>query len=266
MSYHVVEVVHLAGLHIHVWGLMVGLGIFVGAWITARLAPRYGILPERVWTLSLIVAVAGILGSRVLWALQPSLLGRTLEDPFLALRVWEGGLTFVGGLLGAVLAALWYLRRSGLPLRRVADLVVPGFGVGLAIGRLGCFLTGLHPGEPTSLPWGIDYLGAVRHPIPLYESGLGLLLAAAALLLLRRGLRPGLVGLFGGAGYLTFRSLLDLLRAGEQVTGADPRFVGAMTLTQAIAVAAVPVLIGGGVWLWRSGLGQPEGHGPSWTT
>lgn len=104
-------------------------------------------------------------------------------------------------------------RRVRLPALSTADLAAPGLGLGIAIGRIGCYLTGLHPGRPTLLPWGIEYLGAVRHPIPLYESVLGLSLLRLGFTLLRRRLYPGVVAVSVGIGYLVGRSLLDFLRA-----------------------------------------------------
>ena len=242
MPYHPIEMFHLGPLHWRVWGTMVGLGILAGAWLTVRLARKRGMPADDLWTLALIVMAAGIVGGRVSWALQPSLLSETVSHPWRMFEVWQGGLALVGGLLFATVAGVWYARRVRLPILPTADLIAPGLGLGIAIGRVGCFLTGLHPGRPTSLPWGIEYLGAVRHPIPLYESVVGLGLLAAGLVLLRRRLPPGVVATCVGMGYLVARSLLDLLRAPVGVPGADPRFVGGLTLTQALSLVLVPLL------------------------
>ncbi|MCZ7665311.1 MAG: prolipoprotein diacylglyceryl transferase [Thermoleophilia bacterium] len=243
MPYRTIEMFALGPLHVRTWGLMVALGVFAGTALAARLADRRGLPGDRLWTVALAVAGAGILGSRVLWALQPGTIGETLADPLRLVAVWKGGLTLIGGVLAAVPAGILVARRVGLPLRATVDVVAPGFGLGIAIGRVGCYLTGLHPGRPTSLPWGIDYLGAVRHPIPLYESVLGLGLLALGFLLLRRRLPGGAVGLSITLAYFVGRSLLDLLRA-ESVAGADPRLIGSLTLTQGITLVAVPLLIG----------------------
>jgi phosphatidylglycerol:prolipoprotein diacylglycerol transferase len=242
VPYHPIEMFRLGPLHVHVWGTMVGLGILSGAWLMVRLARKRGMPAENLWTLALIVMAAGIMGGRVSWALQPSLLSETVTHPWRMIEVWQPGLALVGGLLFATVAGVWYARRVRLPILPTADLVAPGFGLGIAIGRVGCFLTGLHPGRPTSLPWGIEYLGAVRHPIPLYESVVGLALLAAGVALLRRRLPPGAVAVSVGMGYLAARSLLDLLRAPVGVPGADPRFVRGLTLTQALSMVLVPLL------------------------
>lgn len=244
MSYRTFEMITLGPLHLRTWGMLVALGILAGAYLAVRLAPSRGIPADRLWTLTIVVTLAGVLGSRVLWALQPDLIGETLANPLRLIAVWQGGLTFIGGLLAAVAAGVVYVRRAGLPVLATADVAAPGLALGILIGRVGCFLTGLHPGRPTSLPWGIDYLGAVRHPIPLYESTLGLVLLVAGLVLLKRRVAPGVTALVVGLGYLIGRSLLDLLRAGgaEVISGTDPRLLGQLTLTQGTALVAVPVL------------------------
>lgn len=243
MWYRTVEMIALGPLHIRVWGLFVGMGIATGLLMTARLARRRGIDEGYVWTLGFVVIIGGILGSRLLWALQPAMISETLARPWRAVAFWQPGLTLIGGVLVAVVAGVVYTKRAGLSARLVADLVAPGFGLGLAIGRVGCFLTGLHPGRPTGLPWGIDYLGAIRHPIPLYESLLGLILLGLGLLLLRRRITPGATAASVTATYLMSRSLLDLLRA-EGLSGSDPRLFGGLTLTQTVSLVAVPLALG----------------------
>lgn len=243
MGYRTVEMIAVGPLHIRVWGLLVGAGIGTGLLLTARLARRRGVEEQSIWTLGVVVLVASIVGSRLFWALQPAVIGDTLAHPVQAIAFWRPGLTLIGGLVAAVLAGIWYVRRVRLSVRLVADLVAPGFGLGLAIGRLGCFLTGLHPGLPTGLPWGIYYLEAIRHPIPLYESLLGMVLLGLGLFLLNRRLPSGVAAVAVALTYLVGRSLLDLLRA-PGVPGADPRLVGGATLTQSIALVLGPLALG----------------------
>lgn len=245
MPYRTFEMITLGPLHLRTWGMLVALGILAGAVLTIRLAPSRGIPVDRIWTLTIVVALAGVLGSRIFWALQPGLIGETIANPLRLIAVWQGGLTFIGGLVAAVAAGVIYARRCGLSILDTADVAAPGLALGIAIGRVGCFLTGLHPGRPTTLPWGIDYLGAVRHPIPVYESILGLVLLAGGLVLLKRRVAPGATALLVALGYLIGRSLLDLLRAvaADGVGGTDPRLLGNLTLTQGVALGAVPILL-----------------------
>ncbi|MBU2604194.1 MAG: prolipoprotein diacylglyceryl transferase [Actinobacteria bacterium] len=243
MSYHPIESVHLGPLDLHIWGLLVALGFLAGSLVTVRFGERWGLPRERLWTLSLIVLSAALFGSRLLWALQPSEVEKSLRDPVSFVAVWRPGLTLIGGLLAGLFAGVTYARLASLPLRVTVDAVGMGLGLGIAIGRIGCLLTGLHPGKPTSLPWAIDYLGAPRHPIPAYESLLGLGLLALALILARGRRRPGMLGITVVVGYLTGRSLLDLLRAAPATPGADPRLLGSLTLTQSLSLIAIPLLV-----------------------
>src|SRR6267154_2639817 len=109
-----------------------------------------------------------------------------LEDPERTLEHWNSiqyllsGKTVVGAILGGTLAVEWIKRRVGVT-RRTGDLFAIPLAVGIAIGRIGCFLAGVHDdthGIATSLPWGLDLGDGIRrHPVQLYESACMLLLA-----------------------------------------------------------------------------------------
>jgi phosphatidylglycerol:prolipoprotein diacylglycerol transferase len=241
MPYRTFEMFQIGPFHLRTWGLMVGIGLAVGLFTAAWAARKRGISTDKLYLLAFIGVVAGIFGSRLGWALQPAEIGETLAHPLRLISFWEPGLTLVGGLILGFGAAIIYAWRARVPLRRMFDAVVVGLGPTIAIGRIGCFLTGLHPGKATTLPWGIDFLGAVRHPIPLYESLLGLALFAFALILYRRRAPAGTVALGGGIFYLVGRSLLDLLRA-PGISLSDPRLLAGLTLTQTISLFAIPAL------------------------
>ncbi len=165
--------IQIGPLHFRTWGLLVGLGLGVGLIVASMASRRRGLSTEKLYALAAIGIVAGLFGSKLLWALQPAEMAATLARPWRAFAVWQGGLTLVGGLIFGFGAALIYAWRARVPVRRTFDAIALAVGPAIAVGRIGCYLTGLHPGKPTSLPWGIYYLGAVRHPIPLYESLLG---------------------------------------------------------------------------------------------
>jgi prolipoprotein diacylglyceryltransferase len=136
-----------------------------------------------------------------------------LARPSLSLLL--AGKTIVGGLLGGLIAVeavkLWVGERTS-----TGDLYVFPLIVGIAVGRVGCLLTGLADdthGVVTALPWGIDFGdGVPRHPTQLYEIAFLMLLAGMLALRRRRPLEPG--GLFKlfMAGYLGWRLLIDLLK------------------------------------------------------
>lgn len=248
MPYRIIEMVQIGPLHLRTWGFMVGLGLAVGLFIAAAAARRRGLSTDKLYMLAFVGVLAGIFGSRLLWSLQPAEIGETLHHPLRLISVWHPGLTLVGGLIFGFGAAIIYAWRAHVPLRRTFDAIAVGVGPAIAVGRIGCYLTGLHPGKPTSLPWGIEWLGAVRHPIPLYESALGVAMFVLAVLLYRRRLPAGTVAFAVGIFYFVGRSLLDLLRA-TGMSGSDPRLLASLTLTQTVALFAVPVLAGAIIWV-----------------
>ena len=123
---------------------------------------------------------------------------RELHDPFEFLAVWHGGMSLLGGLIGAVAVGIPVVRRAGLPVLKMLDLAAPGIAVGIAIGRVSDLIIGDHLGKPTTMPWGFRYagadhtlagapsIGAVVHPVALYDLVLTTALLAALVWFLRR--------------------------------------------------------------------------------
>ena len=233
------ELPALGPLHIHSYGLLLGLAFWVGLnWLT-REAHRQGWDENQVTTLCLVLIVVSILGARAMFVAGHW--SSYAADPVAALRVWEGGLTLYGGILLAIPAGILYCLRSGLPLWPVADAVAPTLALGMALGRLGCFFNGCCYGHPTSLRWGVHYPAASEagmrfgaaalHPSPLYFTAieLGIL-----------GLMVALRGKLARAGQLFWlfvmldslaRYLVDFTRYYEPSAFLAPGF----TLSQAIS-------------------------------
>ncbi|HUU34416.1 MAG TPA: prolipoprotein diacylglyceryl transferase family protein [Vicinamibacterales bacterium] len=193
----------------------------VGFFAYFRARQRTGdvVSPEhRLWVLVAAV-LGGLAGSRVLYLLESTgTFARHVTDT----GVLFGGKSIVGGLLGGVVAV--EITKKWLGVRvATGDLLVVPLVIGMAIGRVGCFLTGLADqtyGIATTLPWGIDFGdGVARHPTQLYE---WLVLAGLAVLLGRYGRRRPTGGdrfkLFM-VTYLAFRLGIDLLKPGLPVFG-----------------------------------------------
>lgn len=186
------------------------------------------------------VVVAAIVGA----AFGSKMLG-WLEDPMETLAHWRdpaflmGGKTIVGALLGGTIAVEWTKSRMGVR-RRTGDLFAMPLVVGIAIGRMGCFLAGLRDhtfGTPTALPWGVDFGDGIRrHPTQLYEVAA---LAVIGWLLWRLGRQPHREGDQFRAFmilYMAWRVAVDFLKP-------DPRWAG-LGAIQWCAAAAL-------VWYWR---------------
>ena len=210
------------------------VGILFGWWIVLRAirSPRLWqgaapMVPEQVERLLTWIILGVILGGRLGYVLFYDL-PTYLSDPLQIVKVWEGGMSFHGGFLGVVVAALWFGRRERIPLLSLGDLLALATPLGLMLGRLANFVNAELWGRPTTLPWGVIFPGeaaqfcpgveglCARHPSQLYQAGLeGLVLLLVLLwLAFRTGAlkRPGLVmGVFL-AGYGVARFLVEFVR------------------------------------------------------
>jgi phosphatidylglycerol---prolipoprotein diacylglyceryl transferase len=163
---------------VHWYGIMYLLG-FVGAWWLAR---RRAAKPGSTWNANdvddlIFFGMLGvILGGRIGYVLFYGL-KFWAGDPWYPLKIWEGGMSFHGGLLGVAVALALFARRRGRHTADVYDFTAPLPALGLFFGRIGNFINGELWGKVTSVPWGFRVHGEVRHPSQLYEAGLeGLLL------------------------------------------------------------------------------------------
>jgi prolipoprotein diacylglyceryltransferase len=212
---------HLFGLKLHPHLIFESLGYTLGFLVYRLLKNRQGDpVPQSVrWSVIAAAAVGAAIGSKVLY---------WLEDPRMILAHWKnveilwGGKTIVGGLLGGLVAVEWVKQRLHFS-SRTGDLFAVPLCVGIAIGRIGCFLTGLGDdtyGTPTSLPWGINFGDSIpRHPAQIYDIVFLLLLACALLLAMRQPYPQGDIFKMFMVGYNGWRLAIDFIKP-------DPRFWG----------------------------------------
>jgi phosphatidylglycerol:prolipoprotein diacylglycerol transferase len=217
------------------------------------------------------VILGVILGGRLGYVLfyQP---GHFLSHPGQILQVWQGGMSFHGGLLGVVTACILYSRRQGIRWISVADVLCMVTPVGLFLGRIANFINAELWGRPTDLPWGVIFPGGAaqdcpmvvglcaRHPSQLYEAALEGLVLGAVLLWLgwrRGGLRwPGsLSGVFF-AGYGLARFLVEFVRQPDAqfVSEGNPLglalHIGGYGLTMGQLLSLPMIAFGLGMILW----------------
>lgn len=224
-------------LTIQVWGLMVALGILVGAWLGARAAKKRGLDGGVVWDAAAWIVVGAMVVGRLFHVAlyDPA---TYLADPFQVVAVWKGGMSMFGGLVGAAAAGLGYLQYKRLPLLAYADAMMAGLPLGIGIGRIGCFLIHDHPGTLTHIVLGVRYPdGSVRHDLGLYESIYGFALALVFFAMSRRHVRPPSYAIVFLATYGAFRFFADMLRA------VDARYFG-LTPGQYASAACVAIAIG----------------------
>lgn len=216
----------LGPIPVHWYGLMYLIG-FGAAWALGRLRaldPRRGWTPAMVDDLVFYVALGAVLGGRLGYILFYGL-PQYASSPLDALKVWQGGMSFHGGLIGALLAAWLLGRRRGRGFFQVTDFMAPLVPPGLLAGRIGNFINAELWGAPTDLPWGVVFPGEAaggvpRHPSQLYEAFLEGLVLFGVLWAFSRRPRPTMAvsGLFLVL-YGVFRSLVELVRVPDAHLG-----------------------------------------------
>ena len=216
--------VQIGPLAIRWYGLSYVAGILIGWWLLARRArrPAAPFSPEQVGDIVFFAALGAVLGGRIGYVLFYKF-GSYLEDPLSVFAVWQGGMSFHGGVLGFVIATAWFAHRTRVPFLSVTDFVVPAVPVGLFFGRIANFINGELWGRVTDQPWGMVFPGAgplPRHPSQLYEAVLeGLVLFA---LLWRYSAAPRPLGRVSGLfllGYGAFRFAVEFLREPDRHLG-----------------------------------------------
>ncbi len=207
--------ISLGPFQVYWYGLMYVVG-FVSAWFLGRRrAARIGLTHDDIGDLLFYAAIGVVVGGRLGYALFYGL-GQWAGDPLWIFRVWDGGMSFHGGLAGVLLASWWFARKKGLAYFTLTDFVAPLVPIGLGAGRIGNFINRELPGRVTELPWGMPFPGLgpqPRHPSALYEAVLeGLVLF---LVLWFVSAKPRARGLLSGlflALYGLFRFAVEFVR------------------------------------------------------
>jgi phosphatidylglycerol:prolipoprotein diacylglycerol transferase len=229
------------------YGLMYLAGFAAGWWLGLSRIKR-GVAPVSSIQLDdlLFHAVLGvILGGRLGYVLfyKP---GYYAAHPLEIFALWQGGMSFHGGLLGVMAAMLFAARRHGIDYLRLMDFVAPLCPLGLAAGRMGNFINGELWGRVTDLPWGMVFRGAgdaPRHPSQLYQFALEGIALFALLWWFSSRPRPlGQVSAVFLIGYGAFRFLAEFAREPDAFLGT---LAFGMTMGQWLCVP----MIAGGLWL-----------------
>jgi phosphatidylglycerol:prolipoprotein diacylglycerol transferase len=205
-------VISAGPFQVHWYGLMYLIG-FLGFWWLGRLRTRR---PGTRWQAVEIGdvlfygALGVVLGGRIGYTLVYNFPG-FIADPLVLFRIWQGGMSFHGGLVGVLIAMWLYGRRTGRTFFQVTDFIAPMVPVGLGAGRIGNFINGELWGRPTDLPWGMVFPfvdAQPRHPSMLYEALLEGLVLFVILWIYSRRPRPTMAvsGLFTPTGVPTASS------------------------------------------------------------
>ncbi len=226
-------------------------GILIGWWYIGRIDRRAGepMLTDKAREDMVTWAIIGVLlGGRLGYILFYNA-PYYFSHPGEALKVWQGGMSFHGGLAGVLIAFWLYARRGGLQWLPLMDRIACATPIGLFFGRLANFVNGELYGRPTGTPWGMVFPGGgpePRHPSQLYEAGLEGLVLFLTLFLLARYTRlidtPGRLGGVFLAGYGLSRFTVEFFRQPDDQLGL---LVATFSMGQLLCLP----MIAAGLWL-----------------
>lgn len=250
-----------------------GIGIAVGTVVGARLAialqGKYGGPPEsHIWNGLFWSLIGAIVGARLGYVIgHLSQVTDGGADPLGVLKIYEGGISLLGGITGAVLASIPYMRKHGIPFWQTMDLVAPGLALGISVGRVGDLVIGDHLGTPTTWAFGWRCLGEIGggppiaaaqyrlaleegappslgcydvtvHQTALYDMIGALALLGALLWLGRRARNGGFLAIVFAVWYGGMRVVTDFLRVDRRYGG----LTGSQILALAVALAGLYLL------------------------
>ena len=234
---------------LHTYGVFIAMAFLSAIALALREARRQGEDANKILDLCFYMLVAAIVGSRILYVLINWSTFR--HDPFEIVRIWQGGLVFYGGFIGALLTALWYMRRKGLPLLKTADIMAPYIAFGQFVGRIGCFFAGCCYGKTCDLPWAVIFThpeslapkGVPLHPTQLYSSLNGLFIFFVLV-----GIRR--IKGFEGQIFWTYvllygvtRSIIEHFRGDERGMFVEGMFSTSQLIGLIMAVIAIAMMI-----------------------
>jgi len=256
IPYTTFPTIDLGPLSLRTFGLVVAVGVLIGAWLAARYGEEHGIPRDTTYSLAMRMVIFGVIGSRITWVLSHL---DDLDSPLDAIAIWKGGLQFSGGFVFAVIAGYPVYRHwNRLTRWHSLDGYAYGLSIGLGIGRIGCYSVGEHFGSRTSFPLAVrydggsvreDFLGAVPltkgmvfHQTALYELFYMLVLFAVLTYLLHlRKQRPG-----PGVAMAIFCGFYGVARfASDSLRVNDERALG-LTGAQYLCLALLPT----SAWIW----------------
>jgi len=227
---------------VYTYGLTMAMGFLIGfGWIFWE-AKRLGENLDHYYNICLIALVGGIVGARIIHVIVT---WEAYEGKLWSIiNLRSGGLVWYGGLITVIVLILGYTRWKSLSFYKVTDIIAAPVAAGLAVGRLGCLMSGCCYGKVCDLPWAIRYpdnpmlspdiIGVRVHPSPVYEMIACMVIAGILAYLQRRKTRDGQVIWTFLLLYGAVRFILELWR-GDAVRG----FIGALSVSQAVSIPVV---------------------------
>jgi phosphatidylglycerol---prolipoprotein diacylglyceryl transferase len=237
---------------------MMAVAFLLGLWTASRRGLRDGISAEQITDIGPWLIIGGIVGARTFHVVT------YWHEEYARKSIWEifmvhhGGLVYYGGLVGASLGCILYVRWKKIPLWKMADILAPSIALGYVFGRIGCLLNGCCFGRPCDLPWAVRFPadnslhppGTPVHPTQVYDSLLSLCLYLGLAWLYRRKKFDGQIFAVYLICYAITRSIVEVFRGDY----TDRHLHGGLTPAHLISVG---ILLAGVLLFWRLPRRQP---------
>jgi len=185
----------IGSLSIRWYGIMIAVSIAISIAVVYIESRHQGINTDDVLDLAIVAVIGGIIGARIGWIMTSPTVLWYLAHPLRILAIWEGGLSYFGGILGGVIAANCLIRRRRMGFWRMADIVAPLLALSFGIGKVGCWLNGCCNGTATTSWLGViftnplsqsDLLNQRIWPAQLFNSASGFLVFAVLFWVVRK--------------------------------------------------------------------------------
>jgi phosphatidylglycerol:prolipoprotein diacylglycerol transferase len=244
----------LGPLAIHTYGFFIALGFLAAIFISKREAVLQNENPEIITDLLFWILIAAIVGSRFFYIVVNW--NDFFPDNLMSIfKIWEGGLVFYGGFIGAAIVSIIYLKKHKIPVWKAADILAPSLPFGHFLGRLGCFSAGCCYGKSCSLPWSVTFsnpeslapLGQALHPTQLYSSAANLLLFVFLINYKRYKKFDGQVFFTYMVLYAIIRSIIEVFRGDYRGTFS----MGELSVAQTIAICLCVFASGMMIYLYK---------------
>jgi len=217
--------------------------ILLGGFWVYHYAEKEKINKEKVFDMLVLITIFSIIGARIFSILFDGGIKWYLSNPLEIFALWNGGFTFYGGFIFGIITGIWYIKKHRLNFWKLADLFAPALALGLAVGRIGCFMSGDSYGKPSNLPWAVTFtnvhsmapLNVPLHPTQIYSVITNSLILIVLLWWKKKQK-------FTGELFLLFAILYSITRSFVEIFRNDPRgvyFGGIISTSQIISLFVI---------------------------
>ncbi|MCP3925733.1 MAG: prolipoprotein diacylglyceryl transferase [Desulfobacterales bacterium] len=214
--------INIGPIPIRSYGFFIAIGFLFGTWLVKKEANRLGENTEAILDMSFWCLLGGIAMSRVFHIFTD--LSSYLADPLRIFKIWEGGLVFYGGFIGAFIVCLIYIYKYKFNTWKIADIAAPAVALGHSIARIGCLMAGCCHGKVCDLPWAITFkaqgsiapLNMPLHPTQIYSSISNFCIFLFLMYIRKKKIFDGQVFWIYVLIYAITRSIVELFRGDHQ--------------------------------------------------